>query len=612
MSLRRTLRARARVATSSSLAAPSTGCAARQTSRRPSRTATSRLLRDRGRAYTSKRTASPFTVSLIFVGCLLALAVPTRMTVGKKEPPMRSVILSGFMATGKSTVGARLSARVGMPFIDTDDVLAREAGCTVGELWSRIGESEFRAREVALVAQLLRDETPRIIAFGGGTVTSRVARHLALDRALLVTLTAPPETCIARVKDVTGRPNLNVGGDPTARARELLAQRQEAYAESHLTLATETLEPEAQVDAIVALLARDPLVVPLGSRSYTIDVACDAPALVTDAIARVAPSSLIVVTDANVQRARGAAFEAALHGLAIPKTRVPLAAGEQHKTIASVSTIWDAALGAGLDRDALVIAFGGGVIGDLAGFAASALLRGVRLLQVPTTLLAMVDASVGGKTGFDHPAGKNLVGTFYQPSGVVVDVAHLSTLPVRERIAAAAEIVKIALVADAFLLEALEGSAELLKSGAPSSLLSIVRRAIVGKIRIVRDDEREHGRRALLNLGHTVGHALEAHGGYRRYLHGEGVALGMMAELQATTALGLTPPGIVERVRSLLARLGLPVEVSRAELAASWPFVNADKKRAGSSLRLPVVTSAGEATLRTIPLAELQSAVLGA
>src|SRR5258705_7822801 len=173
--------------------------------------------------------------------------------------------------------------------------------------------------------------------------------------------------------------------------------------------------------------------------------------------------------------------------------------------------IGDAALGAGIDRDAVVIAFGGGVVGDLAGFAASALLRGVRAVLVPTTLLAMVDASVGGKTGFDHPTGKNLIGAFAQPSAVVADLAHLSTLPARERTAGLSEIVKIALAVDAPLLDDVERDAARLAKGDVEALAPIVRRAIAAKIRVVRDDERELGIRALLNLGHTVGHAVESH-----------------------------------------------------------------------------------------------------
>jgi shikimate kinase/3-dehydroquinate synthase len=525
---------------------------------------------------------------------------------------MRPIVLSGFMATGKSTVGPPLAARLGVPFLDTDDAIASAAGRSVPDLWTTEGEAAFRLREVRLVEEWLQDPTPRVIAFGGGTATSRRARHLALERALVVTLQATPETIVSRVKDVAGRPNLALGGDPLARARDLLAQRAASYAECHLSLSTDSAEPEAIVDAIVALVEREPLAVPLGERSYVVDVARAAPSRLTDAIARLAPSSLVVVTDSNVQRALHHDLEHALAPLALPRSMVTLPAGEEHKTLTGVSLIWDAALGAGVDRDAVVVAFGGGVVGDMAGFAASALLRGLRTVVVPTSLLAMVDASVGGKTGFDHPAGKNLLGSFHQPSAVVADLAHLRTLPERERLAGLAEVVKIALVCDAGLLDELERNAPAIALGGAEVLAPIVRRAVEAKIRIVRDDEREQGPRALLNLGHTIGHALEANGHYKKHLHGEAVAMGTIAEMAATSRLGHTPAALVERARALFARLGLETRIPAAELAAAWPFVEADKKRASTRIRLPVVTAPGESHVRPMALDELRAAVLAA
>jgi shikimate kinase/3-dehydroquinate synthase len=502
---------------------------------------------------------------------------------------MRPIVLSGFMATGKTTVGRKLAARLGAPFIDTDEELTRISGKRVPDLWREEGEAAFRRREGALVEPLLARAEPKVIAFGGGTVTTKRTRHLALDHAIVVTLTASPETIVARVgAQLADRPNLAVGDDPVARARELLEARAEAYAECHATLATDGVDPDALVDAILAVEARAPLAVPLGARSYVIDITNDSPSTLTDAIASLAPSSLVIVTDAHVQRDRHAHLCAALAPLRFPAVTVTLAAGEEHKTLAAVATIWDGALGANIDRDALVVAFGGGVIGDLGGFAASTLLRGIRSLIVPTTLLAMVDASVGGKTGFDHPTGKNLLGTFHQPSGVIVDLAHLATLPARERVSGLAEVVKIALIADAPLLEALEAHAE----------------------SIARGDERETGRRALLNLGHTVGHALEAYGNYRTHLHGEAVAMGTLAELAGTTRLGITPASIVDRTRRLFARLGLPSAPTRAQVAASWSFVASDKKRVRSLVRAPVVTSAGEGRVERIEIAALREAIL--
>jgi shikimate kinase/3-dehydroquinate synthase len=517
------------------------------------------------------------------------------------------------MATGKSTVGPRLAARLGIPFLDTDEEIEREAGKSVREIWREEGEAAFRRRELAMVERVFGDAMPRVIAFGGGTVTMRPARNLATERAIVITLTASPETIVARVGPaLKDRPNLALGGEPVSRARELLEARADAYAECHAVLSTDAMDVDATVDAILAVAKRAPILVPLGSRSYVVDVVQGDPSALTDAIARCAPSSLVVVTDAHVQRDRHASMDAALAPLAIPRTTVTLAAGEEHKTLASVATIWDAALGAGVDRDALVLGFGGGVVGDLAGFAGSALLRGLRTVLVPTTLLSMVDASVGGKTGFDHPTGKNLLGSFHQPSGVVVDLAHLATLPARERAAGLAEVVKIALALDAGLLDALEKDAARIAGGDPAALAPIVRRAIEAKVRVVRDDERERGLRALLNLGHTVGHALEAHGGYRKYLHGEAVALGTLVELAACARFGWTPATLVERTRDLLGRLNLPTQVSRRDVASSFSFVSADKKRIATRIRLPVVRGPGQASLELVELASLRETALAA
>jgi len=224
--------------------------------------------------------------------------------------------------------------------------------------------------------------------------------------------------------------------------------------------------------------------------------------------------------------------------------------------------------------------------------------------------LAMVDSSVGGKTGFDHAAGKNLIGTFFQPSRVVVDLEHLTTLPERERAAGLAEVVKIALVRDAALLDVLEQNADAIRAGYTDTLRAVVRAAIEAKIQVVRDDERESGARALLNLGHTVGHALEAHGGYTRLLHGEAVAIGTVIEIAATERLGLTPAGNAARAKALFERLGLPTEAAAGELRDAWPFVLSDKKRASTTLKLPIVTAAGCGTVAKVGIDALMRAVL--
>jgi shikimate kinase/3-dehydroquinate synthase len=513
---------------------------------------------------------------------------------------MRSLFLAGFMGTGKSTIGPRAAARLGIPFVDTDEIIAHEAGVSIPELWQREGEAKFRDREAAVVRRYL-DEAPHVVALGGGSLLLRNLRHAVLDRATVITLTADAPEILRRVGDVSTRPNL-AGADPLERIRELLAAREGSYAECHAQLATDGFDADDVASAACAVVQRDPIVLPLGNRTYTVDVVNDAPEALTDAIARTAPSSLVIVTDTTVRRARGHVLDRALSHLAISRIDVTLPPGEDQKSITTAQTIWDAALGARVDRETLVVAFGGGVTSDLAGFAASTLLRGVRLITVPTTLLAMVDASVGGKTGFDHPAGKNLVGTIHQPRAVVIDVAHLSTLPVREMRAGLAEVVKIALVTSEALFQKLEvAGASLLDPKSPA-LLEVIRDAVTLKARIVRDDELEGGKRALLNLGHTVAHGLEAHTAYRKYLHGEAVALGLCAELEIMAERGFTPRELVDRTRRLLMALGLATHAPRDELRAAARFVMTDKKRRGATLAFPVVMALGSAEVRQVPL----------
>lgn len=521
----------------------------------------------------------------------------------------KPIVLSGFMATGKSTIGQILATRLGVPFVDTDALLAAQSGMAISELFMSEGEARFREREAALVLPMLADPTPRVVAFGGGTVTIPRVRHAALEAATVITLTARPETVVARVTSLAGRPNL-LTASPVLRASDLLAQRREAYAECHAAVATEDRSPEQIADLVLEAAAVDALAMPLGQRSYAIEVTDGQPGRLTRAIADLAPSALFVVTDQNVRAARGAWLEAALAPLPVRRVAVAITPGEPSKTLATVSQLWDEALTAGIDRDAVVIAFGGGVVGDLAGFAASTLLRGLRCVQIPTSLLAMVDSSVGGKTGFDHAAGKNLIGAFFQPTRVIVDLEHLTTLAPRERAAGLAEIVKIALVRDLALLEALERDAAAIGAGDRAALRPIVRAAIAAKVRVVRDDEKEQGERALLNLGHTVGHALESHGGYTRLLHGEAVAIGTVLELRATERLGLSAPGTAARAAALFEKLALPTSAPRADLEASWGFVLADKKRAAAAVKLPVVTRPGQGAVERIPLDVLRGALL--
>jgi len=523
---------------------------------------------------------------------------------------LRHLVLSGFMATGKSTLGPRAAAKLGLPFVDTDDAIASASGKSLAAIWKTEGEARFRRLEEEIITELLSRPAPHVLALGGGAVTSRKIRRMAHERASVVTLEASVETLLARLGDPATRPNL-AGGEPHERVAHLLRERADAYAESHARIRTDERSLDETVDAVLRAHARDPVLVPLGRRSYLVDVVRNEPERLSDAIARLDASRVVLVTDAVVERACASRLAAALAALSVPVHRVALPAGEAQKTLASTQVLWDAALGAGADRKSVYLGFGGGVVTDLTGFAASTLFRGVRFVTAPTTLLAMVDAAIGGKTGIDLPAGKNLVGTVHQPSAVVCDLAYLETLPARERTAGLAEIVKIALLADAELFARIEAEAPRLVLGDAGALLPLVRRAIEWKARFVADDEREAGARTLLNLGHTVAHALEAHGGYHRWLHGEAVAIGIVVELAAAERLGLTDGKVKTEAERLMKTLGLPTEATPAELRAAWSYTHRDKKRAGGGLDWPIATRTGEGRVVRVEEEELRGAVLG-
>jgi 3-dehydroquinate synthase len=290
---------------------------------------------------------------------------------------------------------------------------------------------------------------------------------------------------------------------------------------------------------------------------------------------------------------------------------VTIAAGEEHKTLRTVERIWGAALDAGLDRGGMLIGVGGGVVGDLSGFAAATLLRGIPIGHVPTTLLAMVDSAIGGKTGFDTPHGKNLIGSFHQPSFVLCDTDTLATLPQAERRAGLAEVVKSAWIEGEHAVRRLELDTAGLCAGEPEATVRAIRMSAALKAKIVTEDERESGNRALLNLGHTVGHAIEASLGYRGMRHGEAVSLGMVAAFRLGVRLQVTPRADLARLEALLSGLGLPVDVSTYLQPGVLSFIGADKKRRSANIAFVLPRAPGQVGLELVPLAELPSLLLG-
>jgi 3-dehydroquinate synthase len=330
----------------------------------------------------------------------------------------------------------------------------------------------------------------------------------------------------------------------------------------------------------------------LGARSYPIMIG---PGLLDDAgvLAEAVPGrDVMVVTNEIVAPLYLARLERGLQGRRVETLRLP--DGERHKTLATAGRILDALVAARMNRDACVVALGGGVVGDVAGFAAACYQRGVDFVQVPTTLLAQVDSSVGGKTGVNHPGGKNLVGAFHQPRAVVSDTDTLGTLPARELGAGLAEVIKYGLVADAEFLGWLESNLAALLELEPNAVAHAIRRSCEIKAAIVAGDELEHGRRALLNLGHTFGHAIETAAGHGEWLHGEAVGVGMLMAADMSSRLGWLRGADVERVRELLRRAGLPSGAPGIGAARALELMGMDKKVLAGRIRLVLLTRLGE------------------
>ncbi|HEX6244283.1 MAG TPA: 3-dehydroquinate synthase [Polyangiales bacterium] len=517
------------------------------------------------------------------------------------------VFLSGPMGSGKSHVAEALSELWSTPALDLDARIEQRAGAAVSAIFEQRGEAAFRALEREVLDEALRSGA-KIIALGGGTVTQTELRRRLLREGTLITLRASLATLRQRVGSGQGRPLL-AGQDVEARLSTLLAERAGAYAECHGELDTDGRDAGSIAEEIDRVVSDAPIVVPMGERTYRVEIYPGvrhlAPARVRRAIKG---SQVVLVTDTGAQDPWAERMQSALSEAGFNVTLVVLPAGEQHKHIGSVEQIWNAALGAKVDRDALVLAVGGGVVGDMAAFAASTILRGITLGQLPSTLLSMVDSAVGGKTGIDRAEGKNLIGTFYQPAFVLCDVETLTTLPLAERRAGLAEVVKSAWLDGEESVLLLERSAEALARGDLDAINAAVRMSVAMKARVVTEDEKETGVRATLNLGHTLGHAIEAASGYAGLRHGEAVALGMVAAFRLSQRLGVANAEQGARMQALLKQLGLPVEVDKYLDERTLAFMGSDKKRKGGKIRFIVPGTPGSTQIT--PLSEEEVARL--
>ncbi|MBN9247096.1 MAG: 3-dehydroquinate synthase [Hyphomicrobium sp.] len=540
----------------------------------------------------------------------------------KKNIGQRPIVVVGLMGCGKSSVGKRLAFKLNLPFVDADDEIERAAAKTINEIFADHGEAHFRAGERKVIARLLGNG-PQVLATGGGAFINPETRRRIKDTSISIWLRADLPVLMRRVSKRDHRPLLR-NGNPEATMRKLIEERYPIYAEADMTVESRDEPHDVIVTEIINRLAAGTEIpamsildanpsrtvhVDLADRSYDVLIARgilrDTGALLK---ARFGEVKCGVVTDENVARFHLETLEESLKAAGMFAGSVIMKPGEATKNFRDLATLSERLLEMGLERGDLVLPFGGGVIGDLAGFAAGILRRGVRFVQIPTSLLAQVDSSVGGKTGINTPQGKNLIGVFHQPSLVIADTAVLTTLPPREMRAGYAEVAKYGLLGDEPFFSWLEANWQAVFGNNGPALTQAIETSVAAKAAIVARDETETGDRALLNLGHTFGHALEAWTGYSdRLLHGEGVAIGMCLAIRLSEELGICPPGRAERAANHLRAVGLPTKISdipggTADPAELLRLMGQDKKVKAGKLAFILVRDIGQAFVsRDVP-----------
>ena len=546
---------------------------------------------------------------------------------------MKNVILTGFAGTGKTVVGREVALLLGWTFVDTDDVLERHAGKSVEAVFADDGEAAFRVLESKALADVCSREK-QVIATGGGMVKDPANQALMKASGFVVCLEASPETIVQRLFSETSddgpvRPLLQEGHgeSPLERARALKAERQSAYAQAQWTVHTDNLgvqdvtreilraagllervddEPPSGHAADLAAVVRSangPCPIYAGSGLLEkVGEMCRSAGLTTTAY---------VISDSNVFYTHGRKAQMSLEAADIPVHTFVVPSGEGSKSMETLEACYQWLAERRAERGHFVVAVGGGVVGDLAGYAAATFNRGLPVVQVPTSLAAMVDASIGGKTAINLSAGKNLVGAFHQPRMVLADVEALATLPQREQASGWAEAVKHGLILDADLFQTFEEHAEAIARLEEPLAANVVRRSMAVKADVVTRDERETlGLRILLNYGHTIGHALEAATKYGMLLHGEAVAIGMTAAVRISRGMGLIDDEVVARQDKVMQRFGLPTTLPGVDRSAVRRAMSVDKKTSAGAIRWVLLEGIGRAVTRNDVPEELVEAAL--
>ena len=521
----------------------------------------------------------------------------------------RSIVLVGLMGAGKTAIGKRLAAQLGLPFYDADHEIERAAGMTIAEIFRTHGEAYFRAGEKRVIERLLAGGRI-VLAPGGGAFMDPETRRTIRERATSIWLRCPLPVLLQRVQGRTHRPLLN-NGNPAATLARLSAERSPIYAQADIIVDGSEDPLHVTTNKVINALnnyqAPHRIEVQLSQSNYDVLIG---PNLLRRSGALLVPvlpqPRCVIVTDENVAKLHLPTLQQSLAETGITHSALTVPPGEPSKTLQTWQYLVESLLEQKVDRYTTIIALGGGVIGDLAGFTAAATLRGLPFVQIPTTLLSQVDSSVGGKTGVNTARGKNLVGAFHQPLMVIADTASLHTLPQRELRNGYAEIVKSALIGDAAFYDWCEANGAAMLDGGDTLLAEAIARTVRFKASVVAGDEREtkpNNGRALLNLGHTFAHALEAETGYgSTLLHGEAVATGLVLATHLSAQLNLCPQEDVSRIAAHITQTGLPPRIAGLNAEHLLAHMKQDKKMRGGKLTFILTKGIGRAfTCNEVP-----------
>jgi shikimate kinase/3-dehydroquinate synthase len=544
----------------------------------------------------------------------------------KLDRQITNLIITGFSGTGKSLVAKEVARGLNWDFIDTDDEIVKQNGKPIAEIFRQYGEDKFRELERETIRKACQHKQT-IIAIGGGAIVDPQNYELLAKTGLIVCLEAKPETIYERLfheaaysTETEVRPLL-AEDNPLKRIRQLKASRQPYYANVDWTVHTDNLNISQVAEEVIRVSRLLPryahrnnrekarsvidkdiaCVVETKTQSYPVLVGYGLLDRLGEKMKQAALSgTATVISDENVFSLYGSKFGGILKhaGFAVNSFVVP--PGEETKSMDHAIKIYDFLVERRAERDDIITALGGGMVGDLAGFVAATFLRGMPWVQVPTSLAAMVDASIGGKVGVNHPEGKNLIGAFYQPNLVLADPQTLTTLPQRELTSGWAEVIKHGVILDEEFFQFLESNVNRLTKLVPESLTPAIARSVAIKAQVVSQDEKEReGKRTILNYGHTIAHGLETATQYKRFLHGEAVAIGMVGAAKLSQRLGLLPSDAVERQRTLLQKFGLPLGFSGLDLTEITRAMELDKKTKQKAIRWVLLQDIGEAVIRS-------------